>query len=96
VEAIALTGPRDELPVLVAGDPPRTPDPALPLRPTVVIRVLVDEGGTVARAEVYEPRPGLDAFEEAALAAARKFRFHPARRAGAPVPAWINWPVDFI
>jgi TonB family protein len=96
VEASALTGARDELPVLLSGEPPRTPTPGLALRPTIVVRILVDEGGAVARAEVYQPRAGLEDFERTALAAVRKLRFHPAQRDGAPVPAWVNWPVDFI
>jgi TonB family protein len=96
VEASALTGARDELPVLLAGDPPRSPAPGLALRPTIVVRILVDDGGAVTRAEVYQPRAGLEEFERAALAAVRKLRFHPARRDGVPVPAWVNWPVDFI
>ena len=96
VEATALAGPQDALPVLVAGEPPRTPVPGLALRPTVIVRILVDEGGAVARAEVYQPRPGLEEFERAAVAAARDLRFRPAVRGGAPVPAWLNWPIDFI
>jgi TonB family protein len=96
VEASALTGVRDEVPVLVAGEPPRTPAPGLALRPTIVVRILVDEAGAVARAEVYQPRPDLEEYERAALASARALRFRPARRDGAAVPAWINWPVDFI
>jgi TonB family protein len=96
VEASALAGPRDELPVLVAGEPPRTPVPGIALRPTVIVRILVDEAGGVTRAEVYQPRPGLEEFERTAVAAARLLRFRPALRDGAPVPAWLNWPIDFI
>jgi len=96
VEASALNGPQDALPVLVAGEPPHTPVPGLALRPTVIVRILVDEGGAVARAEIYQPRPGLEEFERAAVAAARDLRFRPAVRGGAPVPAWLNWPIDFI
>jgi protein TonB len=96
VEASALGGPRDEVPVLLAGDAPRTPVPGLALRPTVIVRILVDEGGAVARADVYQPRAGLEEFERAAVVSVRKLRFRPALRDGAPVPAWLNWPVDFI
>jgi TonB family protein len=96
VEASALGGPNDALPVLVAGEPPRTPVPGLALRPTVIVRILVDEAGAVARAEVYQPRAGLEEFERAAVAAARALRFRPAGRDGAPIAAWLNWPVDFI
>jgi TonB family protein len=61
-----------------------------------VVRILVDEEGGVARAEVYQPRPGLEEYERAAIVSARALHFRPARRDGATVPAWINWPVDFI
>lgn len=96
IEASTLGGPRDELPVLLAGDPPRTPVPGLALRPTVIVRLLVDEGGNVARADLYQPRPGLEEFERAALVTASKLRFRPALRDGAPAAVWLNWPVDFI
>ena len=96
VEASELRTPGDELPVLLSGEPPRSPEPDLALRPTVVVRLLVDPSGVVARAAVYRPRPELARFEEAALDAARRFAFRPARRAGAPVGVWINWPVDFL
>lgn len=96
VEATALHAPGDSLPVLVQGAPPRSPDPAAALRPSIVCRVLVGADGTVARAEIYQRRPDLAVFEEAALQAVRGYRFEPARRAGSAVPVWINWPVDFI
>ena len=96
VEVSSLTGPRDAPPVLVAGEPPRSPAPDQGLRPTVILRLLVDESGRVARAEVYQPRHDLGDFEQAALEAVRHFTFRPARRDGEPVPAWVNWPVDFI
>jgi protein TonB len=96
VEASELRTHGDELPVLLSGEPPRSPEPDVALRPTVVVRLLVDPSGVVERAEVYRPRPELARFEEAALDAARRFAFRPARRAGAPVGVWINWPVDFL
>ncbi len=96
LEASALSPPRDELPVLLQGEPPRSPSPEVPLRPTVILRLLVDETGKVARAEVYEPRADLAAFERAAVRAAASFAFRPALRNGAQVAVWINWPVDFL
>ncbi len=96
LEASALTGPRDALPVLLSGEPPRSPAPELALRPTVVLRLLVDETGRVARSDVYQARPDRASFEQAALAAASGFTFRPAQRDGAPVPVWIDWPVDFL
>jgi TonB family protein len=96
VEASQLRSARDELPVLVAGEPPVSPEPGLALRPTIVVRILVDASGNVAQAEVYRARPELARFEEAAVAAARRFAFRPGRREGVPVGVWINWPVDFL
>jgi TonB family protein len=96
VEANRLTGARDALPVLLSGELPRTPSPEVALRPTVIVRILVDESGAVARAEVYQPRAELAGFEQAALAAARGFKFRAARREGQLVASWINWPVDFL
>jgi TonB family protein len=96
VEASELRVPRDELPVLLSGTPPVNPEPDLALRPTIVLRLLVDANGGVARAEVYRSRPDLVRFEEAALEAAHRFAFRPGRREGAPVGVWINWPVDFL
>ncbi|HTN52799.1 MAG TPA: TonB family protein [Anaeromyxobacter sp.] len=96
LEASALHPPADTLPVLTQGSPPRAPDPAATLRPTIVCRVLVGADGVVIRSEIYQRRPDLAAFEDAALQAVREYRFEPGRRAGTPVPVWVNWPVDFI
>jgi TonB family protein len=96
LEASGLSPPRDHLPVLLSGQPPRSPASDLPLRPTVILRLLVDEAGAVARAEVYQPRADLAAFEQAALRAAANFAFRPALREGVRVAVWINWPIDFI
>jgi TonB family protein len=96
VEASQLRTPRDELPVLIAGEPPASPEPGLALRPTIVLRLLVDANGNVAQAEVYRSRPELARFEEAAVGAARRFAFRPGRREGVPLGVWINWPVDFL
>ena len=61
----------------------------------MTLRLLVDVRGEVAEAHVYQPRAELVAFEQAALEAAQDFRFEPARRAGQPVPAWVQYPVRF-
>ena len=95
-EASELGGPGDAAPVLVRGSAPRTPPGAsTSLRPTIVCRLLVDAYGAVVEARVYLPRPELRAFEEAALRAVRRFEFVPARSAGAPVAAFVQWPVSF-
>lgn len=95
IEASALTGGRDSLPTLVAGEPPVSPDPDAALAPTVVTRLLIGADGTVREAEIYRSRPGMEAFENAALAGVRGFRFEPGRREGVAVPVWMNWPVEF-
>lgn len=95
LEATALTGPGDAQPRLVEGVGPRSPQPDLAVSPTIVCRLLVDERGAVTEAAIYRSRLDLAAFEEAALDAARRFRFEPAHKAGQPVAVWINWPVTF-
>jgi TonB family protein len=95
VEATLLTGPRDAVPSLIAGAAPASPDPAATLKPTIVCRLLVADDGRVADAKIYRSRLDLATFEDAALDAVRQYRFAPGRRAGRPVPVWINWPVTF-
>ncbi len=95
VEASRLTGPQDAMPTLVAGQPPAAPDAGAALKPTVVCRLLLDAEGRVTDAKIYRSRMDLAAFEDAALDAARKYRFTPGRLAGKPVPVWINWSVTF-
>jgi TonB family protein len=95
VEATQLTGTGDVAPVLAAGQPPAAPDPTATLRPTIVCRLLVGGDGRVLDARVYRSRLDLAAFEDAAVDAARRFRFTPGRRGGTAIPVWINWPVAF-
>jgi hypothetical protein len=35
----------------------------------------------------------MEAFERAAVEAARRYRFKPARDGDRAVAAWVNWPV---
>jgi phosphate binding protein len=97
VEASELVGPTDERPGLLEGVPPVRPEgaEAMGLNPTVVTRLLLDERGRVVESRIYRSRPELAAFEEAALGAVSDYRFTPARRDGAAVPVWVNWPVRF-
>ncbi len=95
LEASELTQPGDKPPVLLRGTPPPSPMPDLALRPTIVCRILIGAEGEVREAQVYQSRLDLAAFEAAALDAVRSYRFTPAYRNGAAVPAWINWPVSF-
>lgn len=95
VDASTLRGPTDRLPSAVVAGPVPPPASTVPLRPTIVCRLLVDDSGNVTEAKVYQHRDGLDEFEKAALAAVKAYRFEPARREGTPVAVWINWPVEF-
>jgi TonB family protein len=90
-----LTGPDDAPPLLLSGHPAKLPSATLPLSPTIICRLLVGADGTVTRAQVFRSRLELQVYEDAALAAAQGYRFRPAQHAGAPVAAWINWPVRF-
>jgi phosphate binding protein len=96
IDSSALVGAREAPPRLISGTTPvRPPGAAEALEPTVVCRILVGEDGSVKEAQVYRPRSELAAFEAAALAAARGFKFEPGRKGGKPVASWLNWPMTF-
>ncbi len=95
VEISDLNGPRDVVPALLSGMPPPAPEDR-PVLPTTLCRILLDTRGSVYEVRVFQPRSGLDAFEQAAIAAVRLYRFSPAQREGVAVPVWIIWPVDFV
>ncbi len=59
----------------------------------VVLNVTVDTEGRVAKAEVTES--GGAEMDDAALTAVRKWRFHPALRAGQPIATKIRVPFHF-
>jgi phosphate transport system substrate-binding protein len=92
---VAALGASDQRPQLLRGENPRRPNVELALNPTIVVRLLVGADGRVADARVYRSRVDLEAFEAAALDAAKAFVFSAARRNGAPVSVWMNWPVTF-
>lgn len=82
-------------------DRARSPRPAYPLSARrlglegeVVIRARVSARGTVATAEV-ERSSGHAALDRAALAAVKRYRYAPARRAGQPVAYDVRVPVLF-
>jgi len=95
VEAAELTGPGETAPNLLEGASPVSPDPTLPVKPTIVCRILVDEQGTVREAKIFRSRLDLEIYEVTATAAVRAWRFSPARKDGRPVRAWLNYPVSF-
>ena len=58
----------------------------------VILRLTVDAQGQPTRVEVVEGHP---AFHQAALQAARQWRFEPARVEGRPVPATFKLTLNF-
>lgn len=95
IEATALEGPGDKLPILADGEPPDTPNSELDVAPSIMCRLLIDEQGNVVQARVYKPRLEYGPFEEAALAAVKDYKFEPALRKGKPIPVWVQWQVTF-
>ncbi|MEO8430149.1 MAG: TonB family protein [Acidobacteriota bacterium] len=59
----------------------------------VLLRVLVSEAGVPVEIQVIKGAPG--GLTESAVAAVKGWRFVPASRAGAPVPAWTMVPIPF-
>lgn len=58
----------------------------------VVLRILVSNTGEVAVVEVEKSIPQLDS---AAVSAAEKLRFKPAKKYGRPVDVWVRVPLNF-
>ena len=62
---------------------------------TVVLSILVDESGKVGDVKVLRPAGGSTGLNEAAIAAAKKWTFRPAVKAGKKVKVWVTYPVAF-
>ncbi len=88
-------GPRVEPPALVELVEAEYPAEALAARQEgrVVLRLTIDAEGHVTEAEIAEGAGY--GFDDAARAAAMRFRFSPAKRDGAPVAARILHAYDF-
>ncbi|XXX76202.1 TonB-dependent siderophore myxochelin receptor MxcH [Sorangium sp. So ce134] len=86
---------RIERPQLVEGAEAEVPPEARAARREgkVVLKLLIDAAGRVTEAEIVGSMgPG---FDEAARAAALRFRFAPARRGGTPVASRILYAFEF-
>lgn len=77
-----------------------TPNPVYPetarrdgVEGAVEVFLIVDTRGTVEHAEVSQPAGY--GFDEAALTAARRFRFQPALKDGKPVRVHLHWICRF-
>ena len=62
---------------------------------TVKVRLVVDAHGRALAPRVAEAS-GHAALDSAALRAAERIRFVPARRGGEPQPVWVELPVSFV
>lgn len=91
--AVLMAGPESQAPGMSASpdvpSPTTTVPPAYPPRAlgdgVVIVELAIDASGAVKDARVVRSAGG---FDGAALDAARQWRFRPAQRAGAPVPAY--------
>jgi protein TonB len=62
---------------------------------TVVLSILVTEAGKVGDVKVLRPAGGSVGLNEAAVAAAKKWTFRPAVKAGKKVKIWVTYPIVF-
>lgn len=87
----------DELPRVVENPAPVYPAELLAARVEgrVVLRVVVSASGRVERLSLHQSS-GRDAFDQAALAAVRGWRFKPALLNGTPVEYQVAVPVRFV
>jgi protein TonB len=85
-----------EAPVIVHEVRPKYPDIARDSRVEgdVTLFVYIDESGNVRNA-IVQASPGLPALDEAAIKAAMKCKFKPAKQQGVPVGVWYNIVMKF-
>ena len=86
----------DQVPKLLKRGPLSYPESARKKRLAgdVTVRFLLDERGEISRVHVLHAAPP-DAFNSAALAAVKKWKFAPAVKDGKPVPVWVDLPLHF-
>lgn len=88
----------DELPVQLQEGPIEYPEAAKQARKTadVIVQAYVGPDGKVLRVNALKcSRPGMG-FEEAAIKAAFKGLWRPAKLNGKPVGVWVAYKVDFV
>jgi len=83
-----------EKPVLLKQALPHYPEIArkVGVEGIVVVKVLIDKKGNVEKAEIFKSVPALD---DAALKAAKKCTFKPAKQRLKPVKVWMKIPYKF-
>jgi TonB family protein len=62
---------------------------------TVILRILVSETGDAADVQVLRPAGGSMGLNEAAVAAAKEWKFQPAVKDGKRVKVWMTYPIVF-
>jgi protein TonB len=84
-------------PVVIKRIPAAYPEHArrLGIEGTVVISVLVSEKGDVVDAEIIQGIKNAAGFDQAALQAARRWKFEPATVRGIKVKVWISVAIEF-
>jgi protein TonB len=87
----------DSPPVMVFEATPAYPDSANAnkIEGIVWIKALVDENGKVIEAKALKCSAMGYGFEEAALEAARKCEYTPAKQKEKPVSVWVTYKVEF-
>lgn len=63
---------------------------------SVWIKALVDIDGSVRDAMIFISSGSKAGFDEAALAAAYRNKYSPAKHNGRPVPIWVSYKVEFV
>lgn len=93
-----VSGSATTLPMPIAG---KTPTPRYPTRAlrrgesgTVRVRIEVGPDGRPSQVSVAQTSGSRD-LDRAAVDAVRRWRFHPARRGGEPVPGTVVVPISF-
>jgi protein TonB len=87
----------EKMPEMISQGKPVFPEVARKANITaiVTVRALIDKTGKVVKAEAAQcNQPGYG-FEDAAIKAALKSKFHPAISKGKPVDLWVSYNVKF-
>ena len=98
-EGVPADEPMEEFDIEYKPHPTKIVTPEYPqkarkkkLTGTVVLRVLITREGQVEKVEVVS---GDEVFIDAAVAAARQFRFRPGKHKGVKRKVWMEMPIDF-
>jgi TonB family protein len=88
----------DEMPVILKQQTPKYPESArLGKREGQVwLKLRVDTAGTIDSAVVKKHVPGQEDLENAAVEAAKTWRFQPASKDGKPVSIWVAIQIRFV